>query len=156
MLEALVFSHRAFEHLREHPPSQQDLPEIPPWNDLNAPDSDEMVVVSHNWDEVRRLMWNYVGIVRTTKRLARAAKRIEVLREEIKEYYWNFRVTSDVIELRNIALVAELIIRSALWRKESRGLHYTLDYPETDDEHWKVDTILRKPEVARLKSLQRR
>ena len=153
LLEALVFSHRAFEFLRDHRPSQEDLPAIPPWNDLNAPDSDEMVVVSHNWDEVRRLMWNYVGIVRTTKRLTRAAKRIEVLRDEIKEYYWNFKVTPDVIELRNIALVAELIIRSALWRKESRGLHYTLDYPETDDEHWRVDTILRKPDVALLRAL---
>ncbi len=153
LLEALVFSHRAFEHVQRHPPGQTELPDIPPWNDLNAPDSDEMVVVSHNWDEVRRLMWNYVGIVRTNKRLWRAQKRIALLRQEIKEYYWNFRVTSDVIELRNIALVAELIIRSALKRKESRGLHYTLDYPDTDDQNWKVDTVLRKPVVALLRPL---
>ncbi|MFM7202909.1 MAG: L-aspartate oxidase [Myxococcota bacterium] len=154
LLEALVFSHQAIEHIRTHPPVAPLEVDIPPWNDLSAPDSDEMVVVSQNWDEIRRFMWNYVGIVRTTRRLARALKRIELLQQEIKEYYWNFRVTSDVIELRNLATVAELIVRSALLRHESRGLHYTLDYPETRPELASVDTILQRNEVPLLRPLR--
>ncbi len=154
LLEALVFSHAAVEHIRAHPPSKPSNATIPPWNDLNAPDSDEMVVVSHNWDEIRRLMWNYVGIVRTTKRLERALKRIEMLKQEIKEYYWNFRVTSDVIELRNIVTVAELIVRSALQRHESRGLHYTLDYPTPDDDQQRTPTLLEREHVPLLRALE--
>ena len=131
LLEALVFADAAAQRIQSTlahvPPSPQD---VAPWNPGNATNSDERVVITQNWDEVRRLMWNYVGIVRTTKRLARAKRRLELFKEEIQEYYWNFIITQDLIELRNLVCVADAVITCALARHESRGLHYTLDYPE--------------------------
>ena len=143
LLEALVCAHRAAEKAISGP-RQKIEAEIPLWQSGNAHNPDEMVVVSHNWDEIRRLMWDYVGIVRTNKRLERAAKRIANLQEEIREYYWNFIVTSDLLELRNIATVAELIVRCAQLRPESRGLHYNLDYPHPNPAWAQRDSILRK------------
>jgi L-aspartate oxidase len=149
LLEALVYAHRAarkaIEEIKE---ARTELSRIPSWNPIGAIDSDESVVVSHNWDEIRRLMWNYVGIVVSNKRLDRARRRIALLQEEIKEYYWDFIVTRDLIELRNIAVVAELIIRCAQQRKESRGLHYNIDFPYKDDEHGKKDTIITQGELT--------
>ncbi|MCI0746695.1 MAG: L-aspartate oxidase [Verrucomicrobia subdivision 3 bacterium] len=144
LLEALVCAHRAAIRATETPLPPLRI-EIPPWQSGKANNADELVVVSHNWDEIRRLMWDYVGIVRTNKRLERARKRIANLLEEIQEYYWDFIVTSDLLELRNIATVADLIVASALQRPESRGLHYNLDYPQPDPEWANRDTILRKP-----------
>ena len=142
LLEALVFSHRAFIKSVKDIKEDQSPPQVPQWDSSGTVDSDESVVVSQNWDEIRRLMWNYVGIVRSDKRLNRAKRRIQLLQEEITEYYWNFTISSDLIELRNIAVVARLIIDSALIRKESRGLHFNRDYPERDDANWKINTII--------------
>ncbi|MFY0578177.1 L-aspartate oxidase [Cystobacter fuscus] len=145
LLEGLVFGHRAAavcaEEARALTAPQAEPPE---WDEGSAVASDESVVVAHNWDEIRRLMWNYVGIVRTDKRLMRARRRLELLREEIRDYYWRFKVTQDVIELRNICEVATLIVDCASRRKESRGLHFTLDYPERDDHRGKRDTVVRR------------
>jgi L-aspartate oxidase len=143
LLEALVCAHRAAQKTSRLPRQSEPIT-IPDWHAGNAHNPDEMVVVSHNWDEIRRVMWDYVGIVRTTKRLQRAQKRIANLQEEIQEYYWDFIVTSDLLELRNIATVAELIIKCALQRPESRGLHYTLDFPEPNPEWGQRDTLARK------------
>lgn len=144
LLEGLVLSHRAarktIELIQKSVSVKKIQDQIPDWDSGSAVDSDESVVVSHNWDEVRRLMWNYVGIVRSDKRLHRAQRRIEALLEEIKEYYWSFNITRDTLELRNIAITAQLIIQGALQRKESRGLHYNLDFPNTD-KSWVKDTV---------------
>lgn len=144
LLEALVIAHRAAEKSLRTPQSALNNFQIPLWQSANATNADEMVVVSHNWDEIRRLMWDYVGIVRTNKRLQRAQKRIANLQEEIQQYYWDFIVTSDLLELRNIATVAELIVKSALSRPESRGLNYNLDYPQPDPACAQRDTILQR------------
>jgi len=150
LLEALVYADAAarqsLEDLRAEnfPP----LMELPAWDDVGTTDSDEMIMVNHNWDEIRRMMWNYVGIVRSDKRLERAWRRIEAIQKEIRDYYWNFKVVPDLIELRNLAVVAELIIKCAQHRKESRGLHYTLEYPRRDDRRWLKDTVLRRPFVG--------
>ena len=122
------------------PPNTTSPPAIRAWDESRVTHSDEEVVIKQNWTEIRRFMWNYVGIVRTTKRLQRAQNRIRLLSEEVADYYGHFRVTPDLIELRNLLQTAELIVRSALHRKESRGLHFTLDYPETAAEA--VDTVL--------------
>ena len=144
LLEALVCAHRAAQSVIAAPNPSPPTSRFPPWHSGNAHNPDEMVVVSHNWDEIRRVMWDYVGIVRTNKRLQRAQKRIANLQEEIQEYYWDFIVTSDLLELRNIATVAELIVASALRRPESRGLNYNLDYPNPNPDWAQRDTVLRK------------
>ncbi|ETR74125.1 MAG: L-aspartate oxidase [Candidatus Magnetoglobus multicellularis str. Araruama] len=145
LLEALVYADKAAaDAVNELNGNAFDESwDIPPWDEVDTTDSDEAIVVSHNWDEIRRLMWNYVGIVRSDKRLQRAKRRIETIQNEIHEYYWDFKVTSDLLELRNIATVAHLIIESAMLRKESRGLHYNILYPEHDDVHWKKDILLK-------------
>ncbi len=145
LIEALVYAHKAAEQAIKEisPPDIKFLPDLPPWDEVGATDSDEAIMVSHNWDEIRRFMWNYVGIVRSNKRLERAKRRIENIQHEIREYYWNFKVSPDLIELRNIAAVAELIIKCAMRRKESRGLHYNIEYPLRDDKRWQKDTVIK-------------
>jgi L-aspartate oxidase len=151
LLEGLVFARRAAEklgtliaELRESP-----VPAIPEWQIGSAVPSDEAVVVTHNWDELRRLMWNYVGIVRSDARLRRAARRVALLQDEIREYYWKHLVTRDLLELRNIATVAELVIGSAASRRESRGLHYTIDHQDTLAEFGR-DTVVKRGVPAHL------
>jgi L-aspartate oxidase len=152
LLEGLVFGHRAatrlgasIQELRESP-----FPEVPEWQTGAAVASDEGVVVAHNWDELRRSMWNYVGIFRSDARLRRAARRIALLQEEIREYYWKHLVTRDLLELRNIATVAELIVSCAAARHESRGLHSTIDYPETNPR-FATDTIIKRGVLPHLR-----
>jgi L-aspartate oxidase len=138
LLECVVFAESATDDILASDPAP--LPKLPDWDESRVTDADEEVVIAHNWDELRRSMWSYVGIVRTTKRLERARHRIELLQEEIEEFYSNFRVSNDLIELRNLVVTADLIVRSALERRESRGLHYSLDYPDTLPEA--RDTVL--------------
>jgi L-aspartate oxidase len=129
LLECLVFSEAAATDILAQP--KRTLPALPQWDDSRVTDADEEIVISHNWDELRRFMWDYVGIVRTNKRLRRAQHRIRLLKREIDEFYANFRVSNDLIELRNLVVTADLIVRCALRRKESRGLHFSRDFPDT-------------------------
>lgn len=140
LLECIVFGTNAANDILEHLDEQDPLPKAPFWDESQVTDSDEDVVLSHNWDELRRFMWDYVGIVRTDKRLQRALNRIRMLQQEISDYYSNYKISKDLLEVRNLAIVSELIIRSAMLRKESRGLHYTLNYPDLAPEQ--RDTVL--------------
>ena len=154
LLEGMVFAHRAAVALGEEKAKGEDRgkpwPEVPEWDAGAAGTSDEAVVITQNWDEVRRLMWNYVGIVRSDKRLRRAARRIALLQEEIAEYYWKYFVTRDLLELRNIATIAQLIVECAAARHESRGLHCTIDYPETDPKQAR-DMVLKRGVPAHMR-----
>ncbi|MEE9266561.1 MAG: FAD-binding protein, partial [Gammaproteobacteria bacterium] len=145
LLECMVFAESASESLSAHIGDWPAPPILAEWDESQVRDSDEEVVVSHNWDELRRFMWDYVGVVRTSKRLERAQRRAKLLLSEIDEYYGNFRISNDLIELRNLAVVGSLIIESALARHESRGLHYTLDFPEMDSSSAPADTVLTPP-----------
>ncbi len=139
LVECMVFARSATQDILNHPPPP--APPVPAWDDSRVTDADEAVVIAHNWDELRRFMWDYVGIVRTNKRLERAARRIALLQHEIQEFYSAFHVTRDLLELRNLVQVADLIVMSAMMRHESRGLHYSRDYPKMLDKA--VPTILR-------------
>ena len=147
LLEGVVFGRRAaLDAIGALSESSGPPPVIPAWNPGDALDPEEGVVVTHNWDELRRTMWNFVGIVRTLKRLERARTRIKVLREEIRDYYWKYKLTPDLVELRNLADVAMLVVECARQRKESRGLHYLLDFPKTD-EKWVRDSVLTRGDL---------
>jgi L-aspartate oxidase len=142
LLEASVLAHNASLTAIEELSSDIKSVEIPPWDPGEASDPDELVVISHLWEEIRRIMINYVGIARSNKRLIRALNRIGFITKEISQFYWDFRITPDLVELRNIAMVADLIIRMARMRKESRGAHYNIDHPEQSEEA--VDTIMKR------------
>ena len=145
ILEAIVISHKsAQKSIKQLETTDLEVnAKVKYWDDMNSVDSDEEIMVSHNWDEIRRIMWNYVGIVRSDKRLERAKRRIKNLKKEIYEYYWDFKITSNLIELRNLALVADLIIKCASKRKESRGLHYNILYP-LKSKKFEKDTVIKK------------
>ncbi len=144
LLEGLVFAHQAALWIHQNWEEYEafDLPPVPDWDPGGAVDMEEAVLISHNWDAIRRLMWNYVGIVRNKKRLELASRRLKPILEEIEQHYWDYIITADFIELRNIAHLADLIIRSARWRRESRGAHYNMDWPHKDDANFRRDTIL--------------
>ncbi len=149
LLEAAVMGRRAFASVAELLRNDRTAPpEFPEWDPGNAIESEQRVLITQSWEEIRRLMWNYVGIVRSDLRLERALRRLRMLDEEIHGYYWDHRIDSDLIELRNLVAVGELIVRSAMRRKESRGLHYTIDYPERDDTHWLRDTVISRADVT--------
>lgn len=142
LLECLVFAEACANRIAGEIDDVVTQPDLPKWDESQVVDPDERIVVAHNWDELRRCMWDYVGIVRTDKRLTRAARRIAMLQEEIRDFYSNFRISNDLIELRNLVLVAELTVRSAMLRKESRGLHTTRDYPQTDSSPAKATVLI--------------
>jgi len=142
LLECLVFAQSVANSILETPPEKRCEELIPNWDDSRVTGSQEQVIISHNWDELRRVMWDYVGIVRSDKRLNKALQRINLLKFEVDDYYRQYTINNDLVELRNLVQVAEIIIKSAMQRKESRGLHYTLDYPYQDDKAFKCDTIL--------------
>jgi L-aspartate oxidase len=147
LLECVVVAQRAVQHMLRKIPvgkEQSQKYELPPWQAGEAVDNDELVVIYHNWDEIRRLMWDYVSIVRTNKRLQRAAARLRNLKREVQEFYWNFRITSELLELRNLVETASLIVDCAVRRQESRGLHYTLDYPRLDEAREPANSVLRR------------
>jgi L-aspartate oxidase len=144
LLEALVFSRQVYLYASKYIKEQKIfLPTVPLWNDEGTFDHEEWVLISHDLREIQRLMWDYVGIVRSTERLERAGRRIGLIQEEIETFYKRTRVTHELLELRNLACIARLIIRSALFRKESRGLHFTTDYPERDEKNWVGDTVIQ-------------
>jgi L-aspartate oxidase len=153
LLEAVVFAHRAFvnatEYIKER--GRKVLPKFPEWNAEGTFNQEEWVLVEHDRKEVQSLMWDYVGIVRSTVRLNRALRRLLLINREVEDFYKRTRVTEGLIELRNLATVALLIVRCALRRKESRGLHYTTDYPETDDRHWRKDTVFKNPRLGKVR-----
>jgi L-aspartate oxidase len=146
LLEAVVFAHRVSQHglakMAHAGPSQETPPPLPPWDVGHAAPIEERIDIASNWLEIRQLMWNYVGIVRSDRRLERAKRRLELLKAEVNAYYWDFLLTRDLIELRNLLTVADLIVECASQRKESRGLHYTVDYPERNDIEFARDTVL--------------
>ncbi len=151
LLEAVVFAHRIFKRIESiFAVTPADTLYIPPWDPKGTVESDESIMISHNWDEIRMCMSNYVGIVRSDKRLHRAKRRIELISQEIDEYYWNFKITPELLELRNIATVAQLIIACSRLRKESRGLHFNIDYPYRDDANFKKDTIVNRDILSAL------
>jgi L-aspartate oxidase len=151
LLEGLVMAHRAAETLAVSLDRSRPWPDVPEWEVGGAVLSDEAVVITQNWDELRRLMWNYVGIVRSDSRLRRAARRIALLQEEIAEYYWKYVITGDLLELRNLATVAQLIVECASSRRESRGLHFTSDYPNVDPR-FERDTVIKRGVPAHLRA----
>ena len=154
LLECLVFAQSTAKDITSRAGQPYQPQQISNWDESRVTDSDEEVVISHNWEELRRFMWDYVGIVRTNKRLERAMHRVNLLQQEIAEYYSHFRISSDLIELRNLTLVAELIIRSAMSRKESRGLHFSLDYPVADESSIAKDTVLKLQNKAATQKIK--
>src|SRR6185503_15810877 len=149
LLEGLVLGHRAAGAVPAPDASSRGAPDVPDWDTGEAGTSDEAVIITQNWDELRRLMWNYVGIVRSDKRLRRASRRIALLQEEIAEYYWKYFLTRDLLELRNIATVAQLVVECAGARRESRGLHFTIDHAETDPKMAR-DMVVKRGVPAHL------
>ena len=154
LLEAVVMADRGAHVIDAYLlSSRPDLPDLPDWASGDVHHSDELVVISHNWDELRRAMWDYVGIVRTTKRLERARTRIGTLKREIHDYYWNFRIEPRLLELRNLIQVADLIVQCGLQRTESRGLHFTLDYPDKHESPEDTKVVLASSEVDEVSGL---